>query len=202
MQIVLATKNEDKKKEILKICKGLNIEFLTLKDYPDMPDVIEDGQTFKDNAIKKAREVSLYTGKVAMADDSGLMVDILDGAPGIYSARFSGENATYESNNKKLLSLLSKYLEKEKRRAKFVCAIAFAKGDNIIGACEDICEGYIANEPRGQNGFGYDPLFIFPKYGKTFAEIQGEEKNKISHRAKALVKARDLIKQMEVCYGE
>jgi XTP/dITP diphosphohydrolase len=193
MEIVLATKNEHKKKEIINIFKGMNLSFVTLKEYPDLPEVNEDGKTFEENAVKKAKEISLYTGKIAIADDSGLEVDVLNREPGIYSARFAGEHSNDSLNNQKLLSLLEKYPDKKDRKARFVCVMAIVDKDKIIGTAKGICEGYIAKELKGNNGFGYDPLFVIPEYNKTFAELGKEIKDKISHRAKALMLIKKLL---------
>ncbi len=202
IDIILATRNKDKIKEIKNILRGLSINLLTLDKFPTAPQVEEDGKTLEENAIKKALEISQFTKKIALADDSGLEVEALNGKPGIYSARFAGEEATYEDNNKKLLHLL-KEIPSKKRKAQFKCVIAIVKPVYItnkleeeIHLAEGICSGFITRECRGKKGFGYDPVFFVPEYGKTFAEMNIEEKNKISHRAKALQAAKKMIESI------
>ncbi len=194
LQIILATKNENKVLELAEILAGLNVKLLTLKDFPECPDVIEDGKMFEENSLKKADFVFKYTGILALADDSGLEVDILNGEPGIYSARFSGENASSKKNNEKLLSLL-KDIPFEKRDAQFHCALALV-GKDISETTEGICKGKILNEYRGTGGFGYDPLFLYEPLNLTFAEMPAEEKNKISHRSIAFRKMRSIIEKL------
>jgi len=187
-QAVIATGNKHKLEEIGAILKDFKLEVLSMKDVGlEGLEIIEDGNTFEENALIKAKTVMNKTAELAIADDSGLEVDILGNQPGIYSARFAGENATDEENNNKLLKLL-KDVPLEKRTARFVCAIAaiFPNGDSIVLRGE--CPGTVAFEPKGTAGFGYDPLFIVEEYAKTFAEIGEDTKNKISHRAKALEK--------------
>lgn len=193
MKMILASQNRHKLKEIEKITNGFGIELVTMDEAGlNGMDVVEDRDTFEGNSEKKAREVMEASGLPSVADDSGLVVDALDGAPGVYSARFSGEGATYASNNKKLLELL-KDVPEEKRTARFVSVItAVFPGGKTLSARGEI-EGFIAFEEKGLGGFGYDPLFIVPGSGKTFAELTGEEKNAISHRAKALVRFRELL---------
>ncbi len=186
MQIVLATNNAHKKQEIEHIFSNFDIQLKILKDFPGMPEVIEDEYTFRENAIKKATEVSNFTGKIALADDSGLVVEALDGMPGIFSARFAGKKCSYEDNNKKLLSLLKDYPLDKQRKAKFICVMALAFKNKILYITRGECKGIIAHQLSGKNGFGYDPIFYLPKYKKTFAEIEAGLKNKISHRAQAL----------------
>ncbi|OGS45933.1 MAG: non-canonical purine NTP pyrophosphatase, RdgB/HAM1 family [Elusimicrobia bacterium RIFOXYD2_FULL_34_15] len=188
-KIVLATKNKDKIKEINKIL-GNCFEILTLKNFPE---IIEDGKTLEENAIKKAKEIFEIAKITSIADDSGLEVDFLNGEPGVYSARFAGEGCRYEDNNKKLLKLL-KNVPYKKRKAKFTTVVAIAFEDGSIKTTEGSVYGYITNEPKGTNGFGYDPVFYYPKLKKTFAQLTTKEKNKISHRAKAFKKAKKLLK--------
>lgn len=199
MKIVLSTKNPGKIAEMQSIINnsGLKdkIEIDTLASYPGIPDIIEDGRTFSENALKKAQTVARFTGHIAIADDSGLEVDALNGAPGIYSARFAGEGATDPDNTKKLLGLL-KNTPSEKRGARFVCVIAVATPSGDVGFAEGDCQGFIAPEERGTSGFGYDPVFWVPEYGKTFAELGSEIKNKISHRAIALGKLSQVLEQL------
>ncbi|QUH19958.1 XTP/dITP diphosphatase [Alkaliphilus sp. B6464] len=193
-QAVIATGNKHKLEEIGVILKDFQLEVLSMKDVGlDGLEIIEDGNTFEENALIKAKTVMEKTGKLALADDSGLEVDILNNQPGIYSARFAGEHATDKENNDKLLKLL-KDIPLEKRRARFVCAMAavFPNGDIVVLRGE--CSGVIGFEPKGTSGFGYDPLFIIEEYGKTFAELGEERKNKISHRAIALEKLKEELK--------
>ena len=192
LEIVLATRNKDKVKEIEKILNGINARLLSVDDFPGCPKVKEDGETLEANAKKKALVISQYTKKLSLAEDTGLEVEALDGAPGIHSARFAGDNCTYEDNNKKLLKLMEKFSLGE-RRAKFRCVAALAKPEGEVVTCEGVCEGIIAFEMKGESGFGYDPLFLLPEYGKTFAELGEEMKNKISHRARALGKIKEII---------
>ena len=192
LEIVLATRNQDKIGEIKKILNGIDARLLSLEDFPGCPKVVEDGETLEANAKKKALVVSQYTKKLSLAEDTGLEVEALSGAPGIHSARFAGDNCTYEENNRKLLKLMKK-LSLGERRAKFRCVAALAKPGGEVVTCEGVCEGIIAFEMKGESGFGYDPLFLLPEYGKTFAELGEEMKNKISHRARALGKIKEII---------
>ncbi|MCM8779068.1 MAG: XTP/dITP diphosphatase [Candidatus Omnitrophica bacterium] len=197
-ELVIATYNLDKKKEIEKILSGLNLKILTLLDFPDLPQIEEDGYTFEDNAIKKAVFYARKTKHLSLADDSGLVVKYLNGKPGVYSARFAGEDATAEENNKKLLRLL-KGVPLSKRRAEFVCCIALADVKGLIKLVKGTCVGRIAKEMKGNYGFGYDPVFIPSGYNKTFAELGEKIKNKISHRSWAL---RKIKKFMEEYWGK
>jgi XTP/dITP diphosphohydrolase len=192
LEIVLATRNKDKVKEIEKILNGIDARLLSLDDFPGCPKVVEDGETLEANAKKKALVVSQYAKKLSLAEDTGLEVEALGGAPGIHSARFAGDNCTYEDNNKKLLKVMEK-LSLGERRAKFRCVAALARPDGEVVTCEGVCEGIIDFEMKGESGFGYDPLFLLPEYGKTFAELGEEMKNKISHRARALTKIKKII---------
>lgn len=192
LEIVLATRNRDKVREIKKILNGINARFLSLDDFPGCPKVVEDGETLEANAKKKALVVSQYTKKFSLAEDTGLEVEALSGAPGIHSARFAGDNCTYEDNNKKLLKLMEK-LSLGERRARFRCVAALARPEGGVVTCEGVCEGMIAFEMKGKSGFGYDPLFLLPEYSKTFAELGEELKNRISHRARALGKIKEII---------
>ena len=191
-KLVLATRNRGKVAEIRELLEGLGIELLSLEDFPEVPEVVEDGETFEANARKKAGVVAQCTGLPALADDSGLEVDALDGAPGVRSARFAGDHATYTENNKKILRLM-KEVPCEKRTARFRCALALAFPDRSVQKLEDTCEGRITEQPQGENGFGYDPLFFFPELGKTFAQISRREKGKISHRGRALKQLKELL---------
>lgn len=195
MKLVLATNNQGKVKELRELLKELPIEIMSLQDFPQMPEVEEDGQTFQANALKKAREVAEYTGLVAMADDSGLEVDYLERAPGVYSARFAGEPKSDDANNQKLLSLLSGVAD-EQRAARFRCAIAIYTPAGEQYLTDGSCEGRIGHELQGNAGFGYDPLFYLPQYDQTFAEIPLDLKNQISHRGKATAQAIEIIKKL------
>ena len=193
MQLVLATNNEGKVRELKELLG--DIEVLSLADFPELPEVVEDGSTFEENAAKKARLIAEQTNLVALADDSGLEVDYLGGQPGIYSARFAGEEKDDEKNNNKLLKLLLDVPESG-RTARFRCVIAIATPGGKVYTTEGSCEGIIGFAPTGQDGFGYDPLFYVPEYNKTFAELDLDQKNIISHRGKALNKARDIMKEI------
>jgi len=192
LEIVLATRNRDKIKEIKKLLNSINARLVSLEDFPGCPEVAEDGETLEENAKKKALVVSQYTKKLSLAEDTGLEVEALGGAPGIHSARFAGDNATYGDNNRKLLKLMEK-LPIEKRKAKFRCAAVLAKPDGGVVTCEGVCEGMIAFEMKGESGFGYDPVFLVLSYGKTFAELGEKIKNRISHRAQAFAKIKKII---------
>jgi len=194
MDIVIATRNRNKAKELKKCLADLNFTVLSLSDFPDVPPVEEDGATFEENAVKKAATVAKATGLLTLADDSGLVVDSLDGRPGVYSARYSGQNATDRENNEKLLHELEGAVN-EQRQARFVCCAALADKKGLINVAKGTCEGQIGHECRGNFGFGYDPLFIKDGYNKTFAELPLETKNRISHRALALQKAKFAIER-------
>lgn len=185
-RIFLATGNKKKVVELKEILDkaGLDIEVLSVLDGINIPDVIEDGTTFEENSVKKALEIAKYLDMVAISDDSGLCVEALDGAPGIYSARYSGEDATDITNNKKLIKDLK---GKKNRKAKFVCVITLAKPTGEVYSFRGEVEGDIIDEPRGVKGFGYDPHFFMKEYRKSLAEIP-EKKKEISHRAVALKK--------------
>jgi XTP/dITP diphosphohydrolase len=188
MKLVIATRNKHKLEEIRAIFSVPGLEIVSALDYPDVPDVVEDGATFEANAIKKAVTLAKATGLWALADDSGLEVDALGGAPGVHSARYAGEPASYPANNRKLL----KNLEGAKdRRARFRCVIALAGPDGRVRTVDGRCEGTIGFEERGQRGFGYDPLFIPDGHTQTFAELESDAKHAISHRGRALRKAQE-----------
>jgi len=195
LEIVLATRNYDKIREIKKMLNDVDARFLSLEDFPGCPEVVEDRESLEGNAKKKALAVCEYTKKLSLAEDTGLEVKALGGIPGIRSARFAGPKATYEDNNKKLLKLMEK-LPLAERRAKFRCVVALARPGGKVVTCEGICEGIIAFEMKGKSGFGYDPIFLVPSYGKTFAELGGEIKNRISHRAQALAKIKKIINKL------
>lgn len=183
MKLVLATKNAHKLKELSALFAGEGLSLLSMHDFPDMPDVEEDGSTLEENAIKKAREIQTHTGLWTLADDTGLEVDALDGAPGVYSARFAGEPVSYDANNRKLLALLA---HAASRKARFRTVIALAGPDGSMRTVEGRVDGEILPSPRGTGGFGYDPVFVPEGFDKTFAEMSDEEKNTCSHRARAL----------------
>ncbi|MBN2412920.1 XTP/dITP diphosphatase [candidate division KSB1 bacterium] len=189
--LLIATKNIDKIKEISGILENVKIKLVSAADFENIPKVNEDRNTLQGNAIKKATIYSQATGLPAIADDTGLEVDALNGDPGVNSARYAGENAAYSDNVQKLLSALSG-VEKNKRTARFRTVIAFADKDKIE-TVEGICEGVITELPSGSNGFGYDPVFYVPDYKCTFAEMDPELKNRISHRGLALAKLKDFI---------
>lgn len=184
-KLIFATGNEGKMKEIRMILGDLDYEILSMKEAGITADVIEDGKTFEENAIIKATEISKIANCLVLADDSGLEVDYMDKMPGIYSARWMGEDTSYRIKNKAIMDKL-KGVPDEKRTARFVCAIAAAFPDGRVITKRGTIEGIIGYEERGENGFGYDPIFFLPEYGKSTAEFSPEEKNKISHRGKAL----------------
>jgi len=188
--IVLATTNKGKTKEFKELLKDFPIEIKDLSDFGPIPEVIEDGETFDDNAYKKASFTAKVLGYPAMADDSGLCVEALDGAPGVYSARYAGDNATDAQNVDKLLDALK---DEENRKAAFECVISIAVPTGAALTYEGRCEGVLTREPAGDNGFGYDPLFFFPEFNKTFAQLSIAEKGDISHRGKAL---KDVSREM------
>lgn len=185
MKVVLATKNAGKAKEIGRMLEGSGVEIISLEGFPEVELPPETGKTMKENALLKARAAAGATGLPALADDSGLEVDFLGGAPGVYSARYSGEKATDEENWKKLLRELEG-VPAERRAARFRCAIALVGFDAEEHLFEGVFEGLIAEAPRGTGGFGYDPVFFVPEAGRTAAELAPDEKNRISHRARAL----------------
>lgn len=184
-KFIAATKNKGKLKEIEEILSGLPFEVISMEEAGVLDDIEEYGSTFEENALIKAREVYKATNEMVMADDSGLEVDYLDGAPGIYSSRFAGEGASDEDRNNKLLSLLEG-VPFEERKARFVCVIAVILPGGEEFTVRGTCEGYIGFEPQGTNGFGYDPLFYVPEYDMTSAQMESSKKHEISHRGKAL----------------
>jgi len=194
-RLVLATKNRGKVAEFTALLAFPSIEIVALSDYEGAPEIREDGTTFAENAIKKARAAAAFTQEIALADDSGLEVDFLGGQPGVFSARFAGRPGDDAANNAKLLKLLEG-VPWEKRTARFRCVIAIATPADEIYTAEGTCEGYIGFAPRGEGGFGYDPLFYVPGEEKTFAELDLETKNRISHRGRALTKARAILERL------
>ncbi len=191
-KLIFATGNEGKMKEIRMILGDLDYEILSMKEAGIDVDIVEDGKTFEENAIIKATEISKIAGCVVLADDSGLEVDAMDKMPGIYSARYLGEDTPYSIKNQTIIDNLAG-LPDEKRTARFVCAIAAAFPDGSVVTKRGTIEGIIGYEERGENGFGYDPIFFVPEYGKTTAELSPEEKNAISHRGKALEMIKEVL---------
>lgn len=192
-RLLLATRNRDKVEEIREALAGLEIDLLTVDELGPLPEVIEDQETLKGNAIKKAATLASLSGLLSLADDTGLEVDALNGAPGVYSSRYSGENATYAENVTRLLSELEGIRPAE-RTARFRCVIAIADARGVE-TVDGVCEGLIIDEPRGSGGFGYDPVFMVPDTGKTMAELSMAEKNRISHRGRALARMRVLLEE-------
>ena len=195
-ELVLASGNKGKLAEFQRLLDGMDIQVKSMKDFPEIGEIVEDGATFAENALIKARAVCKAAGKPAMADDSGLMVDALDGAPGIFSARFAGEQRSDADNNAKVLQLLE-HVADENRTARFFCAIAIVLPDGREYTVEGTCEGTILRELQGEGGFGYDPLFYVADLGKTFAQLTMEEKNSISHRGNANRKAVEIIRALK-----
>ena len=191
MRLVAATRNRGKIKEISEALSGLGVELIPLDELPDPPEIEEKRETYEENAAHKALIAARHSGLPAVADDSGLEVEALGGAPGVRSARFAASDAERIA---KLLKLL-KGVPFERRRARFVCVVAFATPDGQVELFRGECHGYITEEPRGEEGFGYDPVFLVPEYGKTFAELGLEVKNRISHRARALRKLRGFLER-------
>jgi len=192
-RLLLATRNRDKVEEIREALAGLEIDLLTVDELGPLPEVIEDQETLKGNAIKKAATLASLSGLLSLADDTGLEVDALNGAPGVYSSRYSGENATYAENVTRLLRELEGVLPAE-RTARFRCVIAIADARGVE-TVDGVCEGLIIDEPRGSGGFGYDPVFMVPDTGKTMAELSMAEKNRISHRCRALARMRVVLEK-------
>ena len=190
-QLVLATNNQHKIREIKALLGSLEVELLTVRDLPTVPPLIEDGTTFEENALKKARTVHEHTGLPALADDSGLEVFYLNMEPGVYSARYAGERASDEENNEKLLAAM-RGVAPRRRRARFRSVIAFVS-NGFEKVTEGICLGHLGEVPRGTNGFGYDPLFLPDGFSKTYAELTAEEKNTISHRSKSLAAMKETL---------
>ncbi|HHW48955.1 MAG TPA: XTP/dITP diphosphatase [Clostridiaceae bacterium] len=200
-RFIVASKNRGKLKEIQEILKDFPFEVLSMQDVGINIEIDECGVTFEENAMIKAREVHKKTGGIVMADDSGLEVDYLNGAPGIHSSRFAGEGASDEDRNNKLLNLLQG-VPFEKRKARFVCAIAVILPDGKEFTVRGVCNGYIGFKPKGKNGFGYDPLFYLPEFNMTTAQMEPEEKHKISHRGKALeLMVEELRKRLNIIVG-
>lgn len=197
MELVVATRNEKKCWEIKELLKGLDIKLRSLRDFPGAPEVVEEGEGFKENATRKAVECARFTGRTALADDSGLEVDVLGGEPGVHSARFAGEAQDDKANIGKLLKLMEG-VPSEMRKARFRCCVAIARPDGLVKVVEGTCKGLIGFQPQGSYGFGYDPVFIVPDYNQTFAQLGPEVKNKISHRARALKKAKKILVNLKI----
>jgi XTP/dITP diphosphohydrolase len=193
-ELVIASGNEGKIAEISRALKEIEITLHSLRDYDGVPPVEEDGQTYLDNALKKAKSYAAFTGKVVLADDSGLEVDYLNGAPGVYSARYAGLNATDEENNQKLLRQLAGVAANE-RGATFCCVLVLYEPDGNFHSFAGTWRGVIMTEPAGKQGFGYDPLFYAPELGKTAAQLDPDVKNRVSHRAKALALFQDWLRR-------
>jgi XTP/dITP diphosphohydrolase len=196
MEIVVATRNRKKLREISRILEGLDMKLFTMDEFPDCPEVEETERTFEGNAIKKANAVSSCTGMAALADDSGLEVDALGGSPGIYSARYAGEEATDKDNVAKLISELDSVPD-EKRGARFVCVIVLSLPDGHVETFSGKVEGRIGRSPAGLSGFGYDPVFYPEGRRRTFAQMSPAEKDAMSHRGRALVRLRDYLKKLK-----
>lgn len=193
MKIILATKNKGKVADFEKLTENMNIEVISFLDEEiNFPDVVEDGETFEENSVKKALEIAKYTGMITVSDDSGLCVEALDGAPGIYSARYSGENATDSTNIDKLLNEM-KNIPQEERQAKFVSVVSIAKPDGTVQSFRGEVEGEIIFERKGTNGFGYNPVFFSYELEKTFGEATMEERVTVSHRARAFRKLKEQV---------
>jgi XTP/dITP diphosphohydrolase len=192
--LVLATRNPHKVAEMGSMLKDLGVRVRSLAEFDGAPEVVEDGSTYEENALKKARSAAAFTGKPSLADDTGLEVEALDGRPGIHAARFAGEQCSFQDNITKLLTVL-KGVPRERRGARFVCVLAFVGPDGREELVRGELEGRITEEPAGIGGFGYDPVFFSPEAGKTLAELSPEEKNRISHRHRAVNMARVLLQR-------
>jgi len=193
-ELVVATKNKKKLEEIKEILGDLKLKIISLADFGKTPRVIENGKTFKENAVKKAVKIAHFTKKLTLGEDSGLCVYALGRRPGVYSSRFAGKNKSDDNNNLKVLKLLED-LPLAKRKAYYSCAVALADKDGLLGAVEGRCCGVIGFTPKGHFGFGYDPVFIIPKYKKTFAELGPRIKHRMSHRFRALEKAKKILRK-------
>ncbi len=189
----MATRNTKKLAEIEELLEDVEVRVTSLADYPDAPVIEEDAPSFAGNALKKAATIALYTRGLVMGEDSGLQVRALGNRPGIYSARFSGEGATDLKNNRKLLRVL-RDIPDGRRQARYRCFVALADAGGIVDVVSGSCGGVIARRQRGSNGFGYDPLFLVPRYGRTFGELDPSIKARISHRARALKKFKRILR--------
>ena len=195
-ELVLATRNRHKAEELVALLGDLGVTIRTLDEFPEAPDVVEDGDTCEANAVKKARAIAEFTGLLAVADDTGLEVDALGGRPGVRAARYAGEDATYEDNCRKLLQELTG-IPREQRTARFLTVAAIALPSDGIRVAQGTLDGVIAEEAGGTFGFGYDPVFFIPELGKTLAQLSADQKNTISHRAKAFTQVKDLLREVE-----
>ena len=194
-RIIFATGNQDKMREIRMILSDIGIPILSMKEAGITADIVEDGTTFKENAIIKAKTIMELTGDMALADDSGLEIDYLNREPGIFSARYMGEDTSYDIKNRSLIDRLEGGPE-EQRTARFVCCIACALPDGRILTSRGTMEGHIGYEIKGSNGFGYDPIFYLPEFGCTSAQLTPEQKNEVSHRGKALREMRRMLEEL------
>jgi len=193
-EVVIATRNLGKLREMGAILASLSLKLRSLKDFPEIPDVVEDGATFSENAGKKARTVAHLTGRLTIADDSGLCVDALQGRPGIFSSRFAGDEASDREKYQELLDEMTGVPEGQ-RGAEFICVMAIVSPEGEMQTVEGKCRGRITFTPQGKHGFGFDPIFFVPEFGKTMAELEPEVKNQISHRAQALKKLNLILPQ-------
>ena len=193
-KIIFATGNQNKMREIREIYEDLGYEILSMKEAGISVDIVEDGKTFEENALIKARAIADQVDAIVLADDSGLEIDYLNKEPGVYSARYMGENTSYTIKNQAILDRL-KGVPKEKRTARFVCAIAAAMPNGDVLVTRETIEGYIGEKPAGSNGFGYDPIFYVDEFGCSTAELTEEQKNQISHRGKALRAMKEKLNQ-------
>lgn len=193
--LIVATGNPKKLKEIRALIHGLDFEVRSLADYDDLPEIIEDGRTFRANALKKALTISRRTGALVMGEDSGIEVKALGNRPGVFSARYSDPGATDARNNAKMLEELRDVPDQE-RQARYRCVAALTRGDEIIATVSGTCRGMIAREECGTNGFGYDPLFLIPEYGQTFGQLDPAVKAGMSHRARAMKKLRRVLERL------
>ncbi len=194
MELLVATTNKKKLREIKDILKDMDVSLVSFADYPKIPRIVENGETFAENAAKKAVAAARYFKKLSLGEDSGLCIEALGGKPGVYSARFAGRSKDDQRNNLKVLRLM-KDVPRAQRRAYYACAVAVADQEGLKGVVEGRCYGRIGFEMRGTAGFGYDPLFVIPRYNKTFAELGEEIKHTMSHRFRALKKARRIIEK-------
>ncbi len=192
-RIIFATGNAGKMKEIKAIMEDMGLEILSMKEAGIKTDIVEDGKTFEENAVIKAKAIARHTDDIVLADDSGLEIDYLNGEPGVYSARYMGEDTSYEIKNANLLERLAG-VEKSKRTARFVCAIAAVLPDKEVLVLRRAMEGYIGEDPAGENGFGYDPIFYVEEYGCSTAQLSMDQKNELSHRGKALRAMKEELK--------
>ncbi|MFK2824553.1 XTP/dITP diphosphatase [Bacillus sp. B190/17] len=193
--VIIATKNQGKAKEFTSLFADYGMEVKTLLDYPEITDVEETGETFEENAVLKAETISIETGQLVIADDSGLIIDALDGRPGVYSARYAGLEKNDEANITKVLDELQG-VSADERTARFYCVLAVARPGKETVTVSGACEGRITEEKQGKNGFGYDPIFWVESFGKTMAELQPAEKNSISHRGRAMKRLGEMLPEL------